>query len=113
MTTIYINDGQPTDRWHGISSATLLRRCADARRLNMPDAAHAMAYVASLMDAGEPITATEFCDSEHALAAVERTLMDEFTGPVRLTRRGHIWAGHPALGYSQSPARRQENDHAR
>lgn len=92
--TNHINDGQPTNIWHGITAAGLLRRCADATE----EHARAMSLVASLMDAGEPITSEEFAAAEIALHATEAAIVAAYTGPVKLNRHGQPYGGiHPAL----------------
>lgn len=89
----FINNGQATTMWHGISSARFVRRCAQATEQE----AQAMSYVASLMMAGE-VTEEEFNAAETALNAVERRLIESYTGEVKLNRHGQPFGGiHPAL----------------
>jgi len=56
-----------------------------------------MSYVASLMLAGE-VTHDEFAQAEAALNAVEKRLIANYTGEVKLNRNGMPHGGcHPAL----------------
>lgn len=71
-----INNGQPTQTWHGITAASLLRRCEQAT----PEEAAAMSTVASLMHAGEPISEAEWMAAESALHAVEKRLFGKSCG---------------------------------
>jgi len=90
----YINNGQPTNTWHGITAASLLRRCEQADEQE----SEAMSLVASLMHAGEQITESEWSDAETALNSVEKRLVKNFTGEVKLNRYGQPHGGtHPAL----------------
>lgn len=95
MTNI-INNGQPTNRWNGISHTTLLARCEQAT----PEEAAAMSTAASLMLAGECST-FEWDAAMVALASVERRLCAEWEaqhGAPRCNRNGRILGGeHPAL----------------
>ncbi|OGT54209.1 MAG: hypothetical protein A3E01_00015 [Gammaproteobacteria bacterium RIFCSPHIGHO2_12_FULL_63_22] len=77
----YINNGRPTDIWHGITARMLLERAGQARGLGMTDEADSMAYVASLMHAAEPILAPDFAGAEQSMWAVERRLVADFVGP--------------------------------
>lgn len=91
---MYINDGKPTALWNGLSADLFLRRCAQAE----PDEAQAMSHVASLMHAGEPVTSEEFEAARRALLAVEKRLIKNYTGEVKLNRNGQPIGGiHPAL----------------
>ena len=97
-----INNGQPVQMWHGISAAALLRRCEQA----LPEEAAAMSTVASLMHAGEPISESEWMAAESAMHAVEKRLIENYTGEVKLNRYGQPHGGvHPAL--LQKPAGRR------
>lgn len=97
-----INNGQPTQAWHGITAAALLRRCEQAA----PEEAAAMSTVASLMHAGEPISEAEWMAAEGAMHAVEKRLVENYTGEVKLNRYGQPHGGvHPAL--LQKPATRR------
>lgn len=90
----YINNGQATNIWHGISAASLLRRCDHGTT----EEAEAMSLVASLMHAGEAITESEWMAAENALNAVEKRLVANYTGEVKLNRYGRPHGGtHPAL----------------
>lgn len=94
MTRTLINGGAPTDVWHGLNAAHLLRRCQQATS----EEAAAMGYVASLLHAGEPISEAEWAVAERACYAVEARLVATWTAPVRLNRHGQPWGGtHPAL----------------
>jgi len=89
-----INNGQPTQAWHGITAAALLRRCEQA----LPEEAEAMSTVAALMHAGEPISEAEWMAAESAMHAVEKRLIENYTGEVKLNRYGQPHGGaHPAL----------------
>lgn len=90
----YINNGQPTNTWHGITATSMLRRCEQANEQE----AEAMSIVASLMHAGEQITESEWIAAETAINAVEKRLVQNFTGEVKLNRYGQPHGGtHPAL----------------
>lgn len=94
MNTTYINNGQATSIWNGITAAKFLRRCEQATT----EEAQAMSLVASLMHASEPITEEEFHTARAALFAVERRLIDNYTGEVKYNRHGQPFGGiHPAL----------------
>lgn len=95
----YIRDGQPVSKWHGITSGLLLERCAAATE----EQAAAMGLVASLMDAGEPITQAEWDAAESALHKVEAQLIADWKAPVPLNRFGRPLGGiHPALCSTKS-----------
>ena len=90
----YINNGNSTMIWHGISASALLRRCEQGSS----DEAEAMSLVASLMHAGEAIAETEWIAAEQAFNAVEKRLVENYTGEVKLNRYGRPHGGvHPAL----------------
>ena len=90
----YINNGNATTIWHGISASALLRRCEQGSS----DEAEAMSLVASLMHAGEAITESEWIAAEQAFNAVEKRLVENYTGEVKLNRFGRPHGGvHPAL----------------
>lgn len=94
MNATYINDGRATTIWNGISAAKFMRRCAQADE----DEAMAMGLVASLMHSGEPITEDEFHAARSALCAVEKHLIDKFSGEIKYNRHGQPFGGtHPAL----------------
>lgn len=92
----YINDGNATTMWNGISHNYLLKRCADAT----PDEAATMSTAASLMAAGE-CTHAEWNSARAALAAVEQRLCEVWEhehGEPRRNKAGRIIGGeHPAL----------------
>lgn len=90
----YINGGEPTLVWYGITPTQLLRRCDHAT----DDEANAMSFVAAMMHACEPISHDDFEKAQRSLRAVEKRLVAEFVGPVRVNRFGRPWGGaHPAL----------------
>ena len=90
----YINNGQPTNIWNGITAEGFLRRCKQAHQTE----AEAMSYVASLMNAGEAITVEEFEAARKAFVAVEHRLIESYIGEVKLNRHGQPMGGtHPAL----------------
>lgn len=90
----YINNSQPTSVYHGITAEMLLRRCEQGSS----DEAEAMSLVASLMHAGEAITESEWMAAETAFNAVEKRLVENYTGEVKLNRFGRPHGGtHPAL----------------
>lgn len=92
--TEYINEGRPVSVYHGITAASLLRRCAQAA----PEEAQAMAHAAALMHAAEPITEAEWMAAENAVNAVEARLIAAWSSPLKLNRHGQPWGGcHPAL----------------
>ncbi len=90
----YINNSQPTSVYHGITAEMLLRRCEQGTEQE----AEAMSLVASLMHAGEAITEAEWMAAEKAFNAVEKRLVENYTGEVKLNRFGRPHGGvHPAL----------------
>lgn len=90
----FINNGQATTIWNGISAERLLRRC----KQGTSEEARAMSFVAGLMHAAEPIEEEEFQAARAALVAVEKRLIAEFTGEVKRNRYGQPFSGtHPAL----------------
>lgn len=94
MNKNLICDGQPTAVWHGISWQLFLKRCAQAT----DEEARLMGHVSSLMAAGEVVTHDEFAQAEAALRAVEKRLIANYPGEVKLNRRGLPHGGcHPAL----------------
>ena len=93
----YINEGRAVSIYHGIDAFALVGRCTRST----PPEAQSMAHVASLMDAGEPITCAEWEAAEYSFYCVERRLCRaweaEFGAP-RLNRNGQYYGGfHPAL----------------
>lgn len=95
-----INDGHPTNIWHGYSHNRLLHLCHHARELQMEDEADAMGYAAAGLVAGE-CTEAEWDAGEKAARAVEKRLCDAWEaehGEPRRNRYGQYWGGrHPAL----------------
>lgn len=90
----YINNSQPTSIYHGISASMLLRRCEQGTN----EESEAMSLVSSLMHAGEAITESEWIAAEQAFNAVEKRLVENYTGEVKLNRFGRPHGGvHPAL----------------
>lgn len=90
----YINGGQPTTIWNGITAEKFLWRCQQAEQVE----ADVMSYVASLMHAMEPVTVEEFEAARNALINVEQRLIENYTGEVKLNRHGQPFGGtHPAL----------------
>ena len=90
----YINNGNATTIWHGISASALLRRCEQGTEQE----AEEMSLVASLMHACEAITESEWIAAEQAFNAVENRLVEKYQGEVKLNRYGRPHGGvHPAL----------------
>lgn len=90
----FINNGQPTVIWNGITAEKFLRRCEQATA----EEAHKMSHAASLMHAAEPITEEDFYAARAALVDVEKRLVEKFTGEVKYNRYGQPFGGtHPAL----------------
>lgn len=71
-----------------------MRRCAQAT----DEEARVMGFVAGLMHGQEPITEDDFYAARAALCAVERRLIENYTGEVKYNRHGQPFGGtHPAL----------------
>lgn len=89
----YINNGNATTIWHGITHNELLRRCAQATE----EEACAMSFAAAMMVAGE-CSEQDWLAAEQAFNAVEKRLVANYAGEVKLNRYGRPHGGvHPAL----------------
>lgn len=90
----FINNGNPTMIWNGVTESLLRKRCEFATEQE----AAAMSYVSALMMAEEAISSAEWSAAYAALNAVESRLVNSFVGPIRLNRFGRYFGGaHPAL----------------